>query len=88
MNYNNKPKPSIKRNELLPPLAPIIEDNIVKEVREDLLRRSKAGIKKYGVTLDRDDLSLLEWHQHAYEEQLDNILYTKKIITMLKNEKT
>lgn len=61
------------------------KDSIVDEVREDLLNRSETGIKKYNTTLDRSDLSLLDWHQHHYEELLDAALYTKRIIKELKN---
>ena len=61
-----------------------MKDKIVEAVREDLLRRSKRGIQKYDVTLDRDDLSLLEWLQHTYEEVLDQANYLKKTITILK----
>ena len=57
-----------------------MEDSIVKEVREDLKRRSKLGIKKYNTTLDRKDLNLKEWLNHAYEEALDMALYLKRAI--------
>lgn len=60
-------------------------DTIVEEVRTDLLNRSQLGIKKYNTTLDRSDLSLLQWHQHQYEELLDAAVYTKKIIKELKH---
>ena len=55
-------------------------DKIVESVRQDLLQRSQKGIDKYGVTLDRGDLSLKEWLQHAYEECLDQANYLKKCI--------
>ena len=55
------------------------EDSIVKELCEDFKRRSETGIKKYGVTLDREDLSLSQWLQHSIEEKMDDLLYTKKI---------
>jgi len=60
------------------------KDSIVESVREDLDNRSKVGIKKYGVTLDRTDLSLSDWLQHAYEETLDNALYLKRAMKDLK----
>lgn len=56
------------------------KDQIVEEVRKDLLNRSQKGIQKYGTTLDRNDLSLKEWLQHAYEEALDLSNYLKKCI--------
>lgn len=61
-------------------------DNIVEQVRADLLDRSKKGIEKYGTTLDRDDLTEIEWMQHAYEEMLDGALYLKKLIELKKTK--
>jgi hypothetical protein len=58
-------------------------DLVVEAVRQDLLQRSQVGIKKYGVTLDRSDLSLKDWLQHAYEECLDQANYLKKTILEL-----
>jgi len=66
-----------------------MKDTIVEQVRQDLLNRSEVGIKKYNTTLDRDDLSIEDWIQHAYEENLDSALYLKRLkadITKL-NEK-
>lgn len=57
-----------------------MEDSIVEELREDVLGRSKRGIDKYDTTLDRTDLTLKEWLQHAYEECLDQALYLKRAI--------
>lgn len=61
-------------------------DKIVLSVMSDLNERSKVGIKKYGTDLERKDLTLLQWHQHHYEELLDAALYTKRIINELKND--
>jgi hypothetical protein len=57
-----------------------VRDSIVDMVREDFLARSQVGIKKYGVALDRTDLSLRDWLQHAYEETLDQANYLKRAI--------
>lgn len=57
-----------------------MSDSVVEAVRADLLARSVTGIKKYGVTLDRTDLSLRDWLQHAYEETLDQANYLKRAI--------
>lgn len=65
-----------------------MEDSVVEAVRQDLLDRSKIGINKYGVTLDRDDLSLEQWLQHAYEECLDQANYLKKSILQLQKQQT
>lgn len=55
-------------------------DSVVAAVRADLLRRSELGIAKYGMTLDRTDLSFRDWLQHAYEETLDQANYLKRAI--------
>ena len=55
------------------------QDSIVKAVVEKLLQRSAVGIAKYGVTLDRTDLGVLDWIQHAQEELMDGILYLEKL---------
>lgn len=60
-----------------------VTDPIVEEVRADLKSRSEVGIKKYGVTLDRKDVSLKEWLIHAYHENLDMCLYLKRAIKEL-----
>lgn len=58
-------------------------DTVVESVRADLLNRSQVGITKYGVTLDRTDLTLRDWLQHAYEETLDQANYLKRAIIEL-----
>ena len=63
----------------------MIKDNIVEAVRQDLLERSQTGIRKYNTTLDRTDLSLRDWLQHAYEECLDQANYLKRAIVELDN---
>lgn len=59
-------------------------DPIVEAVREKLLHRSRAGIKKYGTMLDRKDLSTIEWLTHFQEECLDAANYAERTIQELK----
>jgi hypothetical protein len=54
--------------------------NILDETIKDLQAREVRGLKEYGTTLDRTDLSQDEWLQHAYEEALDLALYLKKLL--------
>ena len=54
--------------------------NILDETIKDLQAREVKGLKEYGTTLDRTDLSQDEWLQHAYEEALDLALYLKKLL--------
>jgi len=63
-------------------------DSVVSAVRQDLLDRSNLGISKYNNTLDRTDIDLKGWLQHAYEECLDQANYLKRsIIEIEKNER-
>ena len=57
-----------------------IEDTIVKKVVDKYEQRSAVGIKKYGTTLDRNDLELKEWILHLQEELMDATLYLEKIL--------
>jgi hypothetical protein len=56
-----------------------MKDTIVEAVVNKFKKRSSVGIKKYGVTLDREDLSTLEWIEHAIEEAMDLTLYLEKL---------
>lgn len=61
-------------------------DSIVETIILRFRERSELGKKKYGVTLDRTDLSLLDWICHAQEEHMDAILYLEKIKQQYENE--
>lgn len=50
-------------------------DANVEAVRQALLDRSLHGLKKYGVTTEREDLTLLQWLQHLQEELMDATVY-------------
>jgi len=52
-----------------------MEDSVVKSVVNKYQTRSDVGIKKYGVTLDRNDLNFIEWINHLQEELMDATLY-------------
>lgn len=56
-----------------------MKDKIVELVIDKFKERSNTGIKKYGVTLERNDLSFQDWIQHAQEEAMDFILYLEKL---------
>ena len=59
---------------------------ILDDVINDLFGRESKGLKEYKTTMDRTDLSELEWLNHAYEEALDLSLYLKKLIKLKKHE--
>jgi hypothetical protein len=63
-----------------------VKDPIVEAVRQDLLDRSEVGIRKYGVTLERNDIDLRGWLAHAYQEALDMALYIKRAMKELDSD--
>ncbi len=54
-------------------------DSVVSSVVSAFQKRAEIGQIKYGKTLDRNDLTFLQWIQHAQEELMDGILYLEKI---------
>jgi hypothetical protein len=55
------------------------KDSVVYRIAQLLKTRSETGIRKYGTTLDRTDLSVKQWIDHAIEEALDHALYLQRI---------
>ena len=56
-----------------------MKDSIVESVIKQFKDRSSVGIEKYGVTLDRTDLTRLDWINHAQQEAMDLVLYLEKL---------
>jgi hypothetical protein len=52
-----------------------VEDQVIAEIWQ----RRDAGRKKYGTTMERTDLSVTDWIQHAKEEALDFAIYLEKL---------
>ena len=70
--HNQVPVPLSQESQLT-------KDSVVNSIISQFAERSRVGLEKYGTTLDRTDLSLLDWVQHAQEEMMDGILYLEKI---------
>jgi hypothetical protein len=49
-------------------------------VIERMRDRERVGLLKYGTTVDRSDLSRLEWLIHFQEELMDGVLYIQRLI--------
>ena len=60
------------------------KDRFVQQIKEKFEQRSQTGIKKYGTTLERDDLSLQDWLTHFEEELMDGLLYLQVLKDKLK----
>lgn len=59
-----------------------IEDEVCKKI----MMRAEIGKRKYGVTMERDDLTLVEWMRHLSEELMDALVYIEKQIQMLEEK--
>lgn len=57
-----------------------MQDPIVSMVIAQFRQRSSIGIEKYNTTLAENDLSLVEWLEHAKEEAMDQVLYLQRAI--------
>ena len=55
-----------------------IEDEVCKKIKA----RSEVGKRKYGVTMEEETLTRLEWLIHAQEEAMDLAVYLQKLIEM------
>lgn len=58
-------------------------DSIVESLVDQLRNRSVVGMAKYNTNLDRKDLTIKEWVEHAKQEAMDLALYLEKIKSML-----
>jgi hypothetical protein len=56
-----------------------MKDKYVNRVLNRFKERSEVGIKKYSTTLERNDLSILEWLTHLQEELMDATLYIERL---------
>lgn len=59
-----------------------VTDHLIRHVRA----RAAIGLAKYGVTLDRGDLSLTDWLAHALEEATDLSGYLRRLSVFLERE--
>lgn len=64
-----------------------VKDQVVLAVMAKFAQRSATGLKKYGVTLDREDLTIYDWINHAQEEAMDFTLYLERIRKEISLEK-
>lgn len=52
-----------------------IEDQVVEKIQQRALK----GKAKYGVTMERTDLNLLDWLTHLQEELMDATVYIERL---------
>lgn len=59
---------------------------IEHQVCSAILQRAACGLAKYGVTVERHDLSIVDWLRHLQEELLDAAVYVERIIDELEQD--
>lgn len=59
-----------------------VEESVISQIRN----RRDLGRKKYGTSMERVDLTSIQWVQHALEECLDQAIYLEKLKRMLLQE--
>jgi len=52
------------------------EDNVCNKINQ----RAKVGKKKYGVTMERQDLDTMDWLKHLQEELMDAAVYVERLM--------
>ena len=55
-------------------------DAINQAVLNKVITRAIQGMKTYGVSMERTDVSTVEWLKHLQEELLDGAVYLERII--------
>ena len=56
------------------------EENVCVKITQ----RAKVGKKKYGVTMEREDLNTMDWLNHLQEELMDAAVYVERLMNEYK----
>ena len=56
-----------------------VRDPNVAAVISKYEKRAAEGMKKYGVTTERNDISFVQWITHLQEELMDATIYCERI---------
>ena len=56
-----------------------IEDAVCGKIQ----LRAKIGKDMYGTTMDREDLTLVEWLKDLQEELMDGIVYAERVLDII-----
>jgi hypothetical protein len=62
-------------------------DSVVNDVVNKYKDRSHTGLQKYNTTLDREDLTELQWLNHLQDELMDASLYVQKLKQIIEKRK-
>jgi hypothetical protein len=62
-------------------------DSVVNDVVNKYKDRANTGLQKYNTTLDREDLTELQWLNHLQDELMDASLYVQKLKQIIEKRK-
>lgn len=62
-------------------------DSVVNDVVNKYKDRANTGLEKYNTTLDREDLTELQWLNHLQDELMDASLYVQKLKQIIEKRK-
>ena len=51
-----------------------------EKVCAKIIERAKVGKRKYGVTMEREDLNVHDWLTHLQEELMDAAVYVERLM--------
>ena len=57
-----------------------LEDKVCNKIK----KRAEVGKKKYGVTMERTDLTKVDWLVHLQEELMDAAVYIERLLEITK----
>lgn len=57
-----------------------LEDKVCNKIK----KRAEVGKKKYGVTMERTDLTKADWLVHLQEELMDAAVYIERLLEITK----
>jgi len=75
-------KKSIKKKKK----SKFTSDAIVNDVLDLFIKRHKQGMKKFKITMEKNNKPVVEWIKDAKEECMDKILYLAKAEKQLRKE--
>lgn len=55
-------------------------------VCKDIADRQAMGIRKYGATVEKNNLTVRQWLEHQYQELLDAAIYCKRAMEEIDKE--
>lgn len=61
-----------------------MENKILSQVKDLLEKQTEKGVKKYGHSVDADELTAEQWIDHASEEIVDLLVYLQCLKEKLK----